>query len=266
MLHSLSFRSRRGARRLKRRVGLWFLRFSPASSHRNFPTATFPIANYGAKPDGTTDCTDAIRQAIAACHAAGGGRVIVSGGIFLTGAVHLLSGVNLLIAEGATLKFNPDPANYLPVVQTRFEGTECMNYSPLIYAFGQRGHRRHRRRNAGWFGVRGQLVGHDTPGPASPGARADSEQLIEQGERNVPVTERVFGGGHALRPSFIQANRCRNVLIEGVHIINSPMWELHPLLSTNVTVRGVSISSHGPNNDGCDPEILPRCLDRELYL
>ena len=103
-----------------------------------FPDRTFAIANYGAKPDGTTDCTDAIRQAIAACHAAGGGRVIVSGGTFLTGAVHLLSGVNLVIAEGATLKFNPDPANYLPVVQTRFEGTECMNYSPLIYAFGQR--------------------------------------------------------------------------------------------------------------------------------
>ena len=101
---------------------------------------------------------------------------------------------------------------------------------------------------------------------ASPGARADSEQLIEQGERNVPVTERVFGGGHALRPSFIQANRCRNVLIEGVRIINSPMWEIHPLLSTNVTVRGVSISSHGPNNDGCDPESCRDVLIENCYL
>jgi polygalacturonase len=57
-----------------------------------------------------------------------------------------------------------------------------------------------------------------------------------------------------MRPSFIQAYRCRNVLIEDVHIVNSPMWEVHPVLSTNVTVRGVHISTHGPNNDGCDPE------------
>ena len=44
------------------------------------------------------------------------------------------------------------------------------------------------------------------------------------------------------------------MLIDGVTIINSPMWEIHPVLCTNVTVRGVTIHSHGPNNDGCDPE------------
>ena len=102
-----------------------------------FPARDFPITDFGAKGDGTTDCTEAIARAIAACHAAGGGRVVVEGGVFLTGAVHLLSGVNLYIAEGTTLQFPPDRAKYLPVVFTRFEGTECMNYSPLIYAFGQ---------------------------------------------------------------------------------------------------------------------------------
>ena len=66
-----------------------------------------------------------------------GGRVVVTPGVFLTGAVHLKSNVNLHVLEGATLKFIPDPAKYLPVVFTRFEGTECMNYSPLIYAFEQ---------------------------------------------------------------------------------------------------------------------------------
>jgi unsaturated rhamnogalacturonyl hydrolase len=79
------------------------------------------------------------------------------------------------------------------------------------------------------------------------------------------VAERVFGEGGGLRPNFIQTCRCRNVLIEDVHITNSPMWEIHPLLSTNVTVRGVQISSHGPNNDGCDPEcsrdvLIENCL------
>jgi iron-sulfur cluster assembly accessory protein len=78
---------------------------------------------------------EAIRRAIAECHRAGGGRVLVTGGVFLTGAIHLESHVELHVADGATLKFDPDPAKYLPVVQTRFEGTELMNYSPLVYAF-----------------------------------------------------------------------------------------------------------------------------------
>ena len=74
------------------------------------------------------------------------------------------------------------------------------------------------------------------------------------GEQGVPVAERVMAEGSFLRPNFIETYRCKNVLIEGVTIVRSPMWELHPVLSENVTVRGVQIHSHGPNNDGCDPE------------
>ena len=98
-----------------------------------FPARDFAITDYGAKPGGA-DCTDAIRQAIAACHAAGGGRVMVPAGEFVTAAIHLKSNVNLHVSEGATLKFDPDAKKYLPAVYTRWEGTECMNYSPLIYA------------------------------------------------------------------------------------------------------------------------------------
>ena len=82
----------------------------------------------------------------------------------------------------------------------------------------------------------------------------------------VPVSQpRKFGEGDFLRPNFIQFNRCRNILIEGVKIRRSPMWEIHPLLSTNVTVRGVDIMSHGANNDGCDPEsccdvLMEKCI------
>ena len=102
-----------------------------------FPNRDFEITKFGALADGKTENTEAIRNAIAACNKAGGGRVVVAGGVFLTGAIHLKSNVNLYIAEGATLKFIPDPAKYLPVVLTRFEGTECMNFSPPIYAFEQ---------------------------------------------------------------------------------------------------------------------------------
>jgi unsaturated rhamnogalacturonyl hydrolase len=213
-----------------------------------FPARDFPITDFGAKADGAADCTEAIAKAIAACHAAGGGRVVVSGGVFLTGAVHLLSNVDLHVAEGATLKFSGDHAKYLPVVFTRFEGTECMNYSALIYAFEQE--------NIAITGS-GTLDGDGAQswwGLRAVGAGGGSRKLIDEADRGVPVAQRVFGDGGGLRPNFIQPYRCRNVLIQDIHITNSPMWEIHPALSTNVTVRGVVISSHGPNNDGCDPE------------
>ena len=225
-----------------------------------FPVRDFNITDYGARPGAGSDNTEALRKAIEACHAAGGGRVVVPAGVFQTGAIHLRSNVNLYVAEGATLKFSSEPEKYLPVVYTRFEGTECLNYSPLIYAFQQeniavtgRGVLDGSASNENWW-----KWARRGPGGADPPARADITRLREMAERGVPVKERVFGAGHYLRNSFIQPFRSRNILIEGVRIINSPMWEVHPVLSTNVTVRGVTIDSHGPNNDGCDPESKSR--------
>jgi unsaturated rhamnogalacturonyl hydrolase len=243
-----------------------------------FPNKDFPITNYGAKGDGTTDCTDAIRQAIEAAHTAGGGRVVVSGGTYLTGAVHLKSNVNLYVAEGTTLKFDPNPQKYLPVVLARFEGTEVMNYSPLIYAFEQeniavtgKGTLDGSASNQSWWGLGRRAFaaagiaqppsvsqGGDrapTPIVGTNGARPLAQrELIEMGEKNVPVAQRIFGDKGVLRPNFFVPYRCKNILIEDVKIINSPMWEVNPVLCTNVTVRGVEIHSHGPNNDGCDPD------------
>src|SRR5665213_1960404 len=99
-----------------------------------FPKRDFPVTRYGAIADGTTDSSAAIRSAIEACRKAGGGRVVVEGGVFLTGPIHLASKVNLHVAKGATLLFKRDAAVYLPAVLTRYEGTELMNYSPFIYA------------------------------------------------------------------------------------------------------------------------------------
>lgn len=221
-----------------------------------FPARDFRITDYGARPGADTDNTEAIRKAIEACHTSGGGRVVVPPGVFQTGAIHLKSNVNLHLSEGATLKFSPDPAKYLPVVYTRFEGTECLNYSPLIYAFEQeniavtgRGVLDGSASNDNWWKwARRASSGGDPP------ARPDITKLRDMAERGLPVKERVFGAGHYLRNSFIQPYRSKNILIEGVRIINSPMWEIHPVLSSNVTVRGVTVDTHGPNNDGCNPE------------
>jgi polygalacturonase len=218
-----------------------------------FPARDFSITDFGAVGDGSTDATGALKAAIEACHKAGGGRVIVPPGEFSTGSVRLLSNVNLHLSAGATLRFSTDPARYLPVVFTRWEGVELMNYAPLIYAFEQQ--------NVAVTGS-GTLDGqgdatHWWPWKTKTGAESqkpDRERLFRQAEEGVPPSQRIYGAGHFLRPPFLQMYRCANVLIEGVTIRNSPFWVIHPVLSSNVVVRGVSILSLGPNNDGCDPE------------
>jgi polygalacturonase len=202
-----------------------------------------------------------------ACAAAGGGHVVVPAGDFLTGAIHLKSGVDLhLAATNSILRFSTDPKMYLPEVFTRFEGIECYNYSPLIYAFEQNnvavtgsGTLDGQASENNWLAWKGQK------NKESGTQTAARKRLDKMNNEGVPVSQRVFGTGDFLRPNFIQFNRCRNVLIEGVKIRRSPMWELHPLLCTNVTVRGVDIVSHGANNDGCDPEsctdvLIEKCL------
>ena len=225
-----------------------------------FPDRAFPITRYSPG----TDAADAIRAAIDACSAAGGGRVVVPRGVFLTGAIYLKSNVNLHLEAGATLRFSTDPERY-PLVYSRWEGTECMNYSPLVYAFEQsniaitgKGTLDGQADTTHWWPWKGT----DQSGwkQGQPNQAADRAALVEMGTRGVPVAERVFGRGHYLRPPFFQPYRSSNVLVEGVSIQRSPFWELNPVLCRNVTVRNVRIDSHGPNNDGCDPE----CCDGVL--
>jgi len=222
-----------------------------------FPARQFAITSFGAVADGTSDCTGAISKAIAVCVQAGGGRVIVPAGEFLTGPIHLKSHVELHLERGAVLKFTTDSRAYLPAVLTRFEGMECYNYSPFIYAFAQEnvavtgeGLLDGQAGDDNWW----QWKGKKQTGPGIPNQRPARNRLVKMVAENVPVEQRRFGEGDYLRPSFVEMNRCRNVLIQGVRVRRSPMWELHPVLCTNVIVRGVEIMSHGPNNDGCNPE------------
>jgi polygalacturonase len=191
---------------------------------------------------------NSLNDAIVACNQAGGGRVVVPSGTRTIQPIRLLSRVNLHLSAGAILKFTTDPRAYLPVVFTRWEGTELMNYSPFIYAFEQ------------------EDIAITGPGTLdgqadamhwwdwTRNAGAARRRLVDFGASGTPVGERVFGEGSFLRPNFIQPYHCRNVFIEGITIRNSPMWEIHPVLCTNVIVVGVTVDSHGPNNDGCNPE------------
>ena len=225
-----------------------------------FPDRDFVVTDYGAAEG--TSATDSFRRAVEAASAAGGGRVVVPAGDWLTGPVHLLSNVELHVSDGATLGFSTDPDDYLPAVPTRWEGVELMNYSPLVYAVDQEnvavtgsGTLDGRAGGEAWWTWKGPWKDNRhgwTEG--MPNQLSARDRLFRQAEDGVPVEDRVFGAGDYLRPSFVEFLRCRNVLIEGVTVVRSPMWLLHPTLCTNVTVRGVTCRSHGPNNDGCNPE------------
>jgi polygalacturonase len=229
------------------------------------------VTDFGAVGDGNSDASEAIALAVDACSEAGGGRVVVGEGIYLTGPIRLRSNVNLHIAENATLLFSRDAERYLPAVFTRWEGMELMNYSPLIYAFEQEniavtgtGTLDGNADERYWWPWKGQEEHGWTPGePEQSGARNRLQEMVEAG---LPVEERRFGDGDYLRPSFVQPYRCRNILVEGVTIVNSPMWEIHPVLCSNVTVRGVRVESHGPNNDGCNPESCRDVLIEDCYF
>ncbi|KAA9020476.1 glycoside hydrolase family 28 protein [Sphingobium limneticum] len=225
------------------------------------PHRRFPIAAFGAVSDGRTDDSGAIARAIAACAAAGGGRIIVPRGVTLTGPIRLESRMELHVAKGARLTFIPDPARYLPPVHTRWEGVELMGYQPLIHAFEAEdialtgdGVIDGSADDRTWWPWKGPWAGRYGDTPDKERQAADRARLFDMAERGVPVAERIFGEGSRLRPSFFQPYRCRRVLMEGIRVEAAPFWQVHPVECTDVTFRRVTCASHGPNNDGIDPE------------
>jgi polygalacturonase len=226
----------------------------PQLQRPNFPDRTFAITAFGAVDDGQTKNTKALADAIAACHAAGGGKVLVPAGKWLTGAIHLKSNVNLHMLEGAEIHFSDDPADYLPAVFTRWAGFEVMNYSPLIYANGCE--------NIAVTGP-GKLFGHGLKWwPWS--KRLDEGKVVfpgleDQVRRGTPAQQRIYGSpDKGLRPQFISPVNCRNVLLEGFTIAEAgPFWTIHFVYCENVIARGLSIHTKQrpgepkpPNTDG----------------
>jgi polygalacturonase len=97
------------------------------------------VRDYGAAGDGNAKDTEAIRKAIDAAAKASGGTVYFPAGQYLSGSIHLQSNITLYLDAGAVLKFSPDFNDYLPMVKSRWEGTECTNFSPPIYAYRRAG-------------------------------------------------------------------------------------------------------------------------------
>lgn len=221
-----------------------------------FPQKDFLITDFGAVADGQTDNAQAIAKAIDACNKAGGGRVIVPAGVWPTGPIHFKSNVNLHLEENAVLSFSDNPRDYLPAVMTSWEGLECYNYSPLVYAFNceniaisGKGMLRPKMDTwKTWFG--------------RPQSHLDaSKKLYDMASTDVPVEQRQMAEGeNNFRPHLIHFNRCKNVLLEDFKIRESPFWTIHIYMCDNGVARNLDVRAHGHNNDGIDLEMTRNFL------
>lgn len=216
-----------------------------------FPNKAFPITQYGAEQGDVEKNSVAIAKAITACHGAGGGRVVIPKGEWLTGPIHFKSNVNLHLEEGAVLLFSDNVERYLPAVMTSWEGMECYNYSPLIYAF--------------------ECDNIAISGPGLLKAKIDFwrnwfprpqahlegiKELYTLASTDVPVVERQMAKGEVnMRPHFIHFNRCKNILLEQFSLINSPFWTIHLYMCDGGVMRDLNVSAHGHNSDGVDLEM-----------
>ncbi|MCC5021940.1 MAG: hypothetical protein J6386_03650 [Candidatus Synoicihabitans palmerolidicus] len=211
------------------------------------PDRSFLITDFGAKPDGSYALL-AIKAAIAAAVSAGGGRVVVPAGNWLSnGPVHLRSKIDFHIPAGATLNFSPHPAHYLPTVLTRWEGTELHTYSPLIYAFEV-----HDVAITGQGTIDGNSDSEFLDWHNTEGSTRDVNRIRQMGVDGTPASERIFGAGTYLRPPLIQFFRAERVLLADYTSKNSPFWVNHLVYTDHATVRGIKIDSHHGNNDGVD--------------
>ncbi len=243
-----------------------------------FRKDTFNIVRYGAKADGLTVNTKAINQAIEACHAVGGGTVLVPAGLWLTGPIVLKNNVNLHIAKSALLQFSRNHDDY-PIVVTTWEGQESYRCQAPIWGVGLanigitgegvldgggevwRAIKRDKQTNTQWANLM-----------KSGGVMSEKGDMWYPSEKskkgnNLPNAGRILNGIHPtptelesykdfLRPNMISLTRCKNVLLEGVTFQNSPAWTMHPLLCDHVSIRNVTVKNHwyAQNSDALDLE------------
>jgi exo-poly-alpha-galacturonosidase len=187
------------------------------------------IIAFGAKGDGLTINTRAIQKAINACPK--GGIVRIPKGVFLSGALFLKSYMTLLIDKDATLKGSINDADYLPMINNRFEGWEMETYASLLNA-GVMDHK-------GGYTV--QELSIKGEGTISGGGNPLAKAMIDK-------------KGLRGRGRLILLMNCRDVEIQGLHIENSPCWTIHYLYSKNVSLHNLNIVSTAHNGDGIDPD------------
>ncbi|WP_316829917.1 glycoside hydrolase family 28 protein [Pedobacter aquatilis] len=225
-----------------------FFAFSVANAQ-----SFYNVLKYGAKNDSSKIATTAIKNAIDAASKAGGGTVYFPAGKYLTGPIHLKSNITIFIDAGAELHFSDNFDDYLPMVKSRYEGVDVTSFSPLFYAY--------KAENISITG-RGLIDGHGkkwwdfVEGYKEGQARSKWQNKFDELNKDIilPDDAKQMKRGF-LRPPFIQPMFCKNIIIEGITIRNSPFWTINPEFCENVKVHAVTINNpHSPNTDGINPE------------
>ena len=185
-------------------------------------TSTFDVREFHAKGDGTALDTSCIQEAVNACAAAGGGRVYFPPGRYLSGTIFLKSNVTLELEAGAVLLGSRNLADYPDAIPSFRSYTDVYTHKSILYA--------EKAENVALCG-RGRIDG--------------------QGAQ--------FSGPYLRRPYMIRMIECRNVLVEDLTIVDSPMWVQHYLACSGVVIRGITVSSRvNHNNDGIDIDCCER--------
>lgn len=212
----------------------------------------YNVLKFGAKNDSSKLATKAIAKAIDAANKKGGGTIFFPAGKYLTGAIHLKSNITILLDAGAELHFSDNFDDYLPMVESRYEGVDVISFSPLFYAY--------KAENIAIKG-RGLINGHGkkwwdfVEGYKKDQPRSKWQYMFDSLNKNIllPDDPAQMKRGF-LRPPFIQPMYCKNILIEGITIINSPFWTINPEFCENITIHAVTIfNPHSPNTDGINP-------------
>lgn len=207
--------------------------------------ALFNVMDFGAVANGKTYCTPAIQKAIDACAAAGGGRVFFPAGKYLTNALFLKSNVHVDVEAGATVLFTTD-FDSVPTVEGRWEGIDRTIWASLFTG--------HNLENIAITG-RGTIDGQ---GPKW----WEAFRIVKKMRKEMGLTEREpeNPAGTPLkycgRPRMINLYDCKNILISGITVQNSPSWNIHPVRCENLVIDGVKIwaPEDSPNTDGIDPD------------
>lgn len=238
------------------------------------PDRSFTLTDFGAVGDGLTDNTDAFQRAIQACSEAGGGRVMIPAGLWLTGPLKLASRLELHTEAGAVVLFTKDFEQY-PLVMSTFEGIPSVRcQSPLdaeglehIALTGEgvfdgngeawRPVKRWKMTGPQWEklvksgGVTDREGEFWWPSEAAMNGRAHTEQLVQEGNHDPSAYEayRAY-----LRPNLLSFRKCKYILLDGPTFQNSAAWCLHPWASEHVTVRNVNVRNpwFAQNGDGLD--------------
>jgi polygalacturonase len=212
----------------------------------------YNVLDYGAHKDASAPSTEAFRAAIAAAKAAGGGTVFVPAGTYVVGPIEMVSNLTLYVDAGAILKF---PAQKLPFTKGRQQGVECLTPVPLIGGHDLEnvtitGRGVLTSDNAEWMKLHPRRKSSgDDPGTAN---GPNWAKLLDDLEVKTPRPQEEYERvAPELRPSFVRFMNSKNILIEGVRFIGSPMWTIHFLYADQAMVRNVIIETEpGVHADG----------------